>query len=130
MPGRLPSAALEALADGDPLGIEERVRALLRQKAWLIDVERMLARGVAAVAFAAHRYNGFPDLERWIARELERAALMLIEEDREAVLDGRPADFETAASLRWLTESLGLPAAASTRATVAFHALPDEVRHA
>jgi hypothetical protein len=130
MPGRLPSQVLQVIADGDPLGIENRAKVLLRKGAWLLDVERVVARGMAAIAFAAHRYNGFPELDAWIARELERGARTLIEEDAEAVLDGQPADFETASSLRWLTESLGLPPAAATRATVVFHALPDDVRRA
>lgn len=130
LPGQLPRAALEAIADGDPLGIEKRVRAQLRRGAWLIDVERLLARGMAAVAFAAHRYNGFPDLDRWIERELERAIATLIEEDRDAVLDGQVAEAEDAASLRWLTEVLGLPESAGIHATVVFHGLPEDVRHA
>lgn len=130
MPGRLPGLVLQVIAEGDPLGIEDRVKGLLRKSAWLLDVERMVARGMAAIAFAAYRYNGFPDLDSWIVRELERGARTLIEEDAEAVLEAQPADFETASSLRWLTESLGLPAAAATRATVVFHALPEDVRRA
>jgi hypothetical protein len=130
IPGRLPGLVLQVIADGDPLGIEDRVKALLRKGAWLLDVERMVARGMAAIAFAAHRYSGFPDLDAWITRELERGARTLIEEDAEAVLDAQPVDFETASSLRWLTEALGLPAAAATRATVVFHALPEDVRRA
>lgn len=130
VPGRLPSHVLQVIADGDPLGIENRVKMLLRKAAWLLDVERMVARGMAAIAFAAYSYRGFPDLDSWIERELERGARMLIDEDSEAVLDGQTVDFATASSLRWLTELLGLPAAAATRATVVFHALPKDVRRA
>lgn len=130
LPGRLPRVALEAIVEGDPLGVETRVRAKLRKGGWLLDAERVIARGFAAIAFAAHRYHGFPDLDTWMDRELERTILSLLEEDRGAVIEESPADVESASALRWLADSLGLPLRSALHATVVFHALPLEVRRA
>lgn len=128
LPGKPPSLALQAICDGDLLELERRSRELIEREAWLLDVERLVSRGMAVVAYAAHRYNGFPDLDRWLRRELQRAVEALLEQDRELVLSEAAIQFDNAPSYRFLSEILGMPLATTPRATVVFNALPRELR--
>ncbi len=130
LPGRLPRVALEAIADGDPLEIEALARRIIESGAWLLDVERLVTRGMATVAFAAHRYNGFPEVDRWVARELDKALEACLDEDREHVLEGLGVDAESAPNFHWLAQVLGLELDQVVPATVAFNALPQAVRRA
>lgn len=61
-----PREVLHRLLDGDPLGIEDRCRTRLRQKAFFLNPERLFQRALARVSFAAVDYSGKPSLGRWL----------------------------------------------------------------
>lgn len=119
---------LVKIADGDPLELERRARAFLEARAVLVDVERLIARGLARVAYEAPRYTGFPPLDLWLARNLERSVGELLDEDRFAARNGRPADERTLASFAFLSEALGVAPELARKVAVVFNDLPEEVR--
>ena len=119
---------LHRIASGDPLELERRSRARIDERAFLVDVERLVARGLARVAYEARRYNGFPPLDRWLERILDRAIGELLDEDRFAARDRAPADDRTHASFAFLTEELGIAPEVARKVAVVFNDLPEHVR--
>lgn len=126
--GRSADEVLQKLDAGDPLGIEAAAKALLAERAFLVDVERLVARGMAQVAFAARLYRGWPPLELWLRQRLERALEALLEEDRERLLEGGPLPREDEASYAFLRETHGVAPERVVAVAVVFNDLPDVVR--
>jgi len=124
-----PRERLARLLHGDPLGLEERARRHLAERALLLDPERLFLRAVARVAFAAARR---PDGEAegdWLATQMERAAADLGDEDRAADREGaQPEPGE--ARYAFLAEALGVEPSVARRACVVFNELPLRVRRA
>ncbi len=68
-----PRTILKRLAEGDPLGLRERVDARLRERWLLLDVERVHLRAMALVAHRAGSWSGRPGLERWLTNQVDAA---------------------------------------------------------
>jgi DNA-directed RNA polymerase specialized sigma24 family protein len=126
--GRSADEVLAKLDAGDPLGIESAARSLLVERAFLVDVERLVARGMAQAAYSARLYRGWPPLAAWLRQCLERALAGLLEEDRERMLDGGPLPREDELSYAFLRESHGVAPERAVAVAVVFNDLPDLVR--
>lgn len=126
--GRSAEEVLEQLDAGDPLGIERAARELLIEQALLIDVERLVARGMAQTAFAARLYKGWPPLPLWLHQCLERALAGLLEEDRERLLENGPLPREDEASYAFLRDAHGVAPGRAVAVAVVFNDLPPIVR--
>ena len=68
-----PRTILKRLAEGDPLGLRERVDARLRERWLLLDVERVHLRAMALVAHRAGSWSGRPGLEHWLTNQVDAA---------------------------------------------------------
>lgn len=66
--GRNADEVLVKLDAGDPLGLEQASRALIVERALLVDIERLVARSMAQVAFSARLYKGWPPLSNWVSQ--------------------------------------------------------------
>lgn len=119
---------LGKLDAGDPLGIEAAAKALLVERAILVDVERLVARGMAQAAFSARLYRGWPPVAIWLRHCLERALAALLDEDRERLLEGGPPPREDEASYAFLREAHGVTPERAVAVAVVFNDLPDVVR--
>lgn len=126
--GRSADEVLQKLDAGDPLGIESAVRSLLIEQALLVDVERLVARGMAQAAFAARLYRGWPPLSLWLRQCLERALTALLEEDRDRLLENGPLPREDEASYAFLREAHGVAPERAVAVAVVFNDLPPIVR--
>jgi len=78
--GESPAEVLERLVDGDPLHVEDRCRLRLRQKDYLLPLERLVDRAMARAAYAAVEYAGEPPLGEWLSKCIERAERDLLDE--------------------------------------------------
>jgi len=76
-----PREVLARLVPDDPLGLRERVAARLAARALLLDVERVLARALAASAQRAYAWRGEPALDRWLAERVDEAIEDVVGED-------------------------------------------------
>lgn len=126
--GRSADEVLQKLDAGDPLGIEAAAKALLVERALLVDVERLVARGMAQTAYSARHYRGWPPLAVWLRQCLDRALSALLDEDRERLLEGGPPAREDEASYAFLREAHGVTAERAVAVAVVFNDLPDVVR--
>lgn len=126
--GRTADEVLQKLDAGDPLGVEAAARALLVERAVLVDVERLVARGMAQAAYSARLYRGWPPVDVWLRQCLERALTALLDEDRERLLDGGPLPREDEACYAFLREAHGVTPERAVAVAVVFNDLPDVVR--
>ncbi len=120
-----PREILARIVPDDPLGLRERVRNRLRERAFLLDVERVHLRALARCASRAPRYRGRPALDVWLDRRVEEAiedVRLLCEEP-----PGEPSD-ETGRlrpdAIEHFAAALGLDAAALREGLASFHELP------
>jgi hypothetical protein len=126
--GRSADEVLEKLDRGDPLGIERRARRAIEQRAVLLDVERVVARGMAQVAFAARLYKGWPPVELWTERAVEGAIEALLDEDRESMALSKSPQVEDRPNFAFLCDALGITPERALQVTVVFNDLPTVVR--
>ena len=121
------SSILVRIVDGDPLGIEPICRALLRERALLVDSERAITTTFAFIARRAVSASGTIELGPWLARVAAEALDDMLRDDRESAEQSEriePDDLRYAA----FAEVLGLTTGAAARACAAFNRLPDRVR--
>lgn len=124
--GPSPSAILERIVEGDPLGLEARCRRYLREWAVMIDLERLFARTAARISYHAWRENGTAG-EDIVEDCLGNAAEELLTQDRDEFELGEPVrDDED--RYEFLAETLGIDQQGARAACVAFNDLPPEVR--
>ncbi|HVS17386.1 MAG TPA: hypothetical protein VMT18_02210 [Planctomycetota bacterium] len=126
--GRTADEVLQKLDAGDPLGIEAAAKALIVERALLVDIERLVARGMAQAAYSARLYRGWPPLAVWLRRCLEKSLSALLDEDRERLLEGGPLPSEDEASYAFLREAHGVTPERAVAVAVVFNDLPDVVR--
>ena len=126
--GRTADEVLQKLDAGDPLGIEAAAKALIVERALLVDIERLVARGMAQAAYSARLYRGWPPLVVWLRQCLEKSLSALLDEDRERLLEGGPLPSEDEASYDFLREAHGVTPERAVAVAVVFNDLPDVVR--
>ncbi len=113
----------------DPLGLGARVGQRLRERALLLDCERLTLAAFVRVAQRAAARTG--QLEAWLAAQIDGAMDQLLEEER-CHGDGSWSLSPSVArrSFQGLARSLGLDAGAMDRACRRFHQLELPVREA
>lgn len=114
------------LRDGDPLGLVPRCTALVRERAVLVDVERVVEGAVGLVADAGPE----PDAGDLIEISLTEALDRCLDEDRELVQSGRPLCPSEEGRYAFLVAMFGLTRDQAPASAVAFNRLPDVVRRA
>ncbi len=123
-----PHEVLARLVDGDPLELDARCRARLRERALLLCVRRLHLRSVARIAHAAKRYRGELPVDEWIGGRIDYSIGELIDEDREDERSGVPPSRLGDARYAFLSETLGVEPGLARRACVGFNSLADDVR--
>jgi hypothetical protein len=121
--GRPPETLLPLLLDGDPLRLVERSAVRLRQRALIMDCERVADR--AACAALAVPLTREPAFEEWVVARIDEAIEDLLEFDCERLRRGGGdggADYEFMLSL------FNVPDERSLRAAVQFNTLPHLTR--
>ncbi len=126
--GASPREVLARIMNGDPLELRPRVVARIRDRAWLIDVDRVLLRSFARTARFAVRYRGDPPLELWLGERIDEALADILREDLEAERRVEPIDVHQHAAFVALAKPLGLDPARVRAACAAFNAQADDDR--
>lgn len=125
-----PREVLARLMNGDPLGLAETIEARLRERAFLLDADRVFLRSAARCARFAVRYRGDPTLERWLAERVDEAIGDLLDAEREAERTGAEPAPEQLAVFETLARPLGIEPLSALRACAAHNRLPLEERRA
>jgi DNA-directed RNA polymerase specialized sigma24 family protein len=125
--GGSPREVLARILPGDPLGLRAHVAERLRERAYLLDADRVLLRAMARCARFAVRYRGRPELGAWLAERVDEALLDLVREDLEDLRAERAPPPERLAVFVELASPLGLdPAQAWAACTRLNLCVPEE----
>jgi hypothetical protein len=81
--GASPREVLARLMSNDPLGLRSCIAAVLAERVYLLEHDRVFVRAVARIARFALRYRGQPELELWLRQQVDEAVLELLDEDSE-----------------------------------------------
>jgi hypothetical protein len=132
-----PREILARILAGDPLELRRRLALRLRERALLLDAERVLLRALAFVAYRAGAWRGRPELARWLQARIDEAiddALAAGEAPRANEDEDAPAIAPPAQTVRdtpggrdvfaLLATPLGLSAAELRAACARFNRLP------
>lgn len=124
-----PREVLHRLLDGDPLGIQDRCRTRLRQKAFFLNPERLFLRALARVSFAAVDYSGKPSLGRWLDGCVDLALEDLRSEQYEEEFhDLPPEESDDGAFYAQFAHRTGIELPLARLACLALNNLPPETR--
>ena len=121
---------LRRLHDGDPLGIAQRCREHIRERALLVAEQRLYLRAIARIAYASMKYRGDPPLSMWLTARIDQALEELVTEDRECERLDPHGSQNPEERYAFLTEALGVDATTAREAAIVFNDLPTEVRQA
>jgi len=121
---------LARIVPGDPLGVRRVVARRVRERALLMDADRVQLRAFARCARLAGSYTGRPALEPWLADVVDEALRELLQEEAFAAHDPRGAGAALPPAFGDLAAPLGLEPAAMRRACAAFNAAPEPDRQA
>lgn len=124
-----PHTLLDELRSSPALAIGERcMREIVRNNLFL-DSARLEARALARISYRALVDLGPADLDKWLAEQVEHAALELITEDM--LLHETPQHALTSRDpARAIGECLGLESRLATRACAELNLLPADLRMA
>jgi hypothetical protein len=125
-----PREVLARLVTDDPLGMRARLAARLRERALLVDGERVLLRAFAHVASHASTWRGRPALADWLRARLDEATDDVLAEEEDLALDGRSPSLGPTSTWRLLARPLGLDPARMRAGCGAFNRLPLDAREA
>jgi len=128
--GASPNAVLERIYEGDPLGLVPRCEAVLRERALLIDLNRLFLRAAARTAHEAVRYRGEHPLAEWLDLRIEKSVEDLLREDREAEYRGLPPTPEELDGYAMVTEGTGIEPGLARAVCDTFNSLSLPVRRA
>lgn len=124
------AAILARLLDGDPLDMDGRCFARIRHHAVLVDGDRLYQHATARVAAQALYYEGKPPLARWLQLRIDEVIRILLDEDLQAELDGRPPEGPTDPACGFLIDTLGVEPPLARTCAVVFNNLSIPVRKA
>lgn len=123
---RAPDDALARIATGDPLRMLARCAARIRERALLIDPDRLVQGAVVQVAYASSAYRGDPPVDQWLEALVDRSIERILTEDIESGrTDGLRPDDERYA---FAAKLLCLDPARARLACVRFNALCQRAR--
>ncbi len=81
--GSDPMETVERLSESDPFNLAERARHRARELGLILDPERLEARAMARVAFAALAYRGELAFEEWVTACVDQTLQELLSEQAE-----------------------------------------------
>lgn len=129
-----PDRAHALLTAGDVLQLFQRSAERMREKAWLVDVDRVYQRAVANLALGPGTYFGPEDgngeIDRAIERCIDHAIEQVVRSDEEEVSSGTTEHDPADSRFEFLIEGFAVRAAQTRAASVAFNALPSDARSA
>lgn len=120
-----PGEVLERIANGDPLGVREKVHEHLRTEALLFDADRVHLKALAHCARASVTNLNTEDMPDFVSDNVARAVRELLVQEEEAALDE-----EAGGAFAQLAQPLGLGPASVRAACAAFNARPAAERRA
>jgi len=124
-----PREVLHRLLDGDPLHMDERCRARMRQRAFFLHAERLFFKAVARTSFASMSYAGTPPLEEWLEACIDQAIEDMRTEQYDEEFRALPPSLsEDAAFYTAFAEKTGIETGLSRLACLALNNLPEESR--
>jgi len=113
---------LARIVPEDPLGLRARLRARIRARALLVEVEHVCLRAQALCSWHASSWRGEPELERWLDLRVEEALAAVVAEE--------PWEGEGDPPLASFAAPLCLDPRDLARACARFNRLPFEQREA
>jgi hypothetical protein len=119
--GDSPHEILERMVKGDPLGVEERCHRILRERALLIQPERLALRSMAKIAVFGFTRRGQSFPTTVIDSIIESAITDLIREDSEQERAGLPSSGEMYGQV---SGALGIEPGLARRTCVVFNSMP------
>ena len=124
--GATPREVLARIVRDDPLRLRARIGARLLERCLLLDADRVLLRALARIARAAGRYQGRPDLGKWLDGHIDQALEDCRVSNTEAAGRLQPAG----GAFHELARPLRLDAARLAVACARFNERDDEARRA
>ena len=127
--GESPARIVERLQDGDPLSLGLRCAERIDFRAMLMDVERLVARAEAYVAYIAVRqqYTGTPPLDAFIERQIDESIDSILEEDWSSEHKREPVEPDDP-RYRMIAREAGIEPAQARRASLALNTEPLRTR--
>jgi len=117
---------LQLVLDGDPLGLETRAMRRLRERGYLIDLDRLYLRGTAKVLDAIRSFA--PPVDAWLDARIDEAIREILQADRESERLGHPPESPQEPLYEFVSHRFGIAPASARRMCVQFNGLPEEVR--
>ncbi len=121
-----PRGIIARLSQGDPLGLRRVVGVRLRQRALLLDADRVHLRALTRIALGAGTYSGLPRFDQWLEDHVDGATDELRKEAAYACagsLGPQPTIPFDQGVHEAIGEPLGICPADSRRVCVAFNQL-------
>jgi hypothetical protein len=123
--GQSPREILARLIEGDPFHVAERCTARLRDRALLIDTERLTLRSMARIAYAGFLHRADLPLHTLLTSCIDRAIEDLMREDRE---EERAQLLPVDHRYGFVSQALGIEPGLARRACIVFNSLPTPQR--
>lgn len=128
--GRSALEILRAIMKDDRLELWPRCADRLLERCYLVDMERLVARSAARVAYAGQTYDGVPEFTEFVRERIDHAMDELMREDREEERAGKPVVPGEDSRYRFVSEVLGMELGVTRRGVCHFNVLDERIRHA
>lgn len=125
-----PASVLRAIDTGDPLGLLERCARRARERALLVDVDRLQQQAAAHVAVLAGSYDAGVELDQWLSMRIDDAIERILQDDHSEASRFDDTTDQWDPRYEFLVYTLGVDPRRTRRACVAFNALPVKARRA
>jgi len=121
---------LAQLQSGAEHVIRPRVSLRLRERALLLDVDRVCERTLVQIARRGPTYDAGQSLDAWLSSRIDESAASIKRQDEEDETAGIPFDAEETQHFGFLSRCFGIPPDQVRRSSVAFHNLCEWDRQA
>lgn len=123
-------AVFAAISQGDPLGLAERSTRRQRERAFLLDTDRVFERALLRTAFAADTWRDGEPLEPWLVQRVDEAIDDLLLQDESEHRQSPTLSDEWDERYVFIIYLLGIEPRFARRACVGFNGLGAPARRA
>ncbi len=127
--GRSALEILRTIMKDDRLELWSRCADRLLERCYLVDMERLVARSAARIAYAGQTYEGVPEFTDFVRERIDYAMDELMREDREEERAGKPVVPGEDSRYRFVSEVLGMELGVTRRGVCQFNVLDERIRH-
>ena len=125
-----PAVVLEAIVDGDPLGLHGLSQERIEARFLILAPTRVFEQSVFRVTAMSAVLDPKEDLKEWLLCQVDLAIDMVLRRDQEALQENGLPSESVAESAEYLSRIFGFEPAVSLRASARFNQLSPSVREA